>query len=104
MDTIQAATPNWPILSPITKCTTTRALFPSCKGRQINASFECGDITSDAGGLLLRQLDRELSLIPSVARRISDPRDQASCLHSTEQVIQQHVFGIAMGYGDPNEH
>ncbi|PWV72384.1 transposase [Halomonas sp. A11-A] len=38
------------------------ATFPHCKGRQIVAHFDGGDVTVDAGILLLRQLDREMGL------------------------------------------
>lgn len=86
------------------KSTTNSALFPRCKGRQITANFEGGDITSDGGVLLLRQLDRKLGLIRSVASKIGDARNQQQCKHSTEQVIRQRVFGIALGYEDLNDH
>jgi hypothetical protein len=88
----------------MTKCTTSSALFPRCKGRQVTANFEGGDITSDAGVLLLRQLDQELGLIRSVASKIDDPRNQQQCTHGTEQVIRQRVFGVALGHEDLNDH
>jgi len=88
----------------MTKCTTSSARFPRCKGRQVTANFEGGDITTDGGVLLLRQLDRELGLIRSVASKIDDPRNQKQCTHRTEQVIRQRVFGVALGYEDLNDH
>ena len=58
----------------MTHCTVTQDLFPRCKGRKIETNFDGGDITSNAGVVLLRQLDRELGLTRSIARKITDPR------------------------------
>ena len=44
----------------MTNCIQESFVFPGCKGRRIEASFEGGDITSDGGVLLLRQVDRRL--------------------------------------------
>ena len=88
----------------MTKCTTPSASFPRCKGRQIIARFDGGDVTSDGGILLLRQLDREMGLTRAVARRLSDERDAQRCLHRTETLVRQRVFGLALGYEDLNDH
>lgn len=86
------------------KCTMPTASFPRCKGRQILASFDSGDVTSDGGILLLRQLDREMGLTRSVARRLNDERDPQLCLHRTETLVRQRVFGLVLGYEDLNDH
>ena len=88
----------------MTKCTTPSASFPRCKGRQIIASFDGGDVTSDGGILLLRQLDREMGLTRAVARRLSDERDPQRCQHRTDTLVRQRVFGLALGYEDLNDH
>ena len=87
----------------MTKCTTPTATFPRCKGRQITASFDGGEVTSDGGILLLRQLDREMGLTRAIARRLSDDRDPQRCLHRTETLVRQRVFGLALGYEDLND-
>lgn len=75
-------------------------------GRQrITAGFCGGDITSDAGMLLLRQADRRLGLIDAVAAVIPDHRrDLDRCRHSIADLLRQRVFGIACGYEDLNDH
>ena len=88
----------------MTKCTTPSASFPRCKGRQVIARFDGGDVTSDGGILLLRQLDREMGLTRAIARRLSDDRDPQRCLHRTETLVRQRVFGLALGYEDLNDH
>ncbi|GGO76323.1 hypothetical protein GCM10011348_03250 [Marinobacterium nitratireducens] len=88
----------------MTHCTVTQDLVPRCKGRKIEANFDGGDITSDAGVILLRQLDRELGLTRSIARKITDPRSPSHCRHQAQTMIQQRVYGLALGYEDLNDH
>ena len=88
----------------MTDCIPTDAHFPRCKSRKIQADFAGGDITSDAGVLLLRELDRELQLSRSISRVVHDPRDSSRCLHKTETVIRQRLYGLALGYDDLNDH
>ncbi|WP_409525739.1 IS1380 family transposase [Nitrincola sp. MINF-07-Sa-05] len=88
----------------MTHCTVTRDLFPRCKGRKIEINFDGGDITADAGVILLRQLDRELNLTRSIARKITDPRNPSLCRHQAQTMIRQRVYGLAMGYEDLNDH
>ncbi|MBW9266464.1 MAG: transposase [Candidatus Thiodiazotropha sp. (ex. Lucinisca nassula)] len=45
------------------------------KRRRVQAEFSGGDITSDGGVLLLRQIDTRLGLLKAVDDAISEPRD-----------------------------
>ncbi|MCW4153814.1 transposase [Halomonas sp. 18H] len=84
----------------MTKCTTSTTSFPRCKGREITASFDGGEITSDGGALLFRQLDREMGLTRAIARRLDDARASRRCQHRAETMLRQRVFGLALGYED----
>ena len=66
----------------MTECTTAADLFPACKSRKVEVDFEGGDITSDAGSLLVRQVDRKLGLTRDLSKRLADPRRKSSCRHS----------------------
>ncbi len=46
----------------MTNCTEHRIKFPSLKRRKIEAEFSGGDVSSDGGVLLLREMDRQLKL------------------------------------------
>ncbi|MEJ1355704.1 MAG: transposase, partial [Candidatus Sedimenticola sp. (ex Thyasira tokunagai)] len=46
----------------MTNCNQTVLEFPVLKRRKVQAEFSGGDITSDGGVLLLRQIDRRLGL------------------------------------------
>ena len=51
----------------MTECTQKSFEFPACKRRVIEANFEGGDITTDGGVLLLRQVDSMLGLSEAIA-------------------------------------
>jgi hypothetical protein len=88
----------------VTNCTAEIIAFPACKRRKIEAQFSGGDITSDGGVLLLRQMDRRLGLTEAMAKIIPDPRDPARCEHRLVDLIRQRVYGLALGYEDVNDH
>jgi hypothetical protein len=46
----------------VTVCTTDTVEFASCKRRKVQANFGGGEITSDAGVMLLSQADKKLKL------------------------------------------
>ena len=88
----------------MTNCNQSSFEFPGFKRRKIEADFDGGAITSDGGVLLLREVDKQLRLSQSVASVLEDPRRRKSCLHDTLSLIQQRVYGLALGYEDLNDH
>ena len=88
----------------MTECTQESFDFPPCKRRRVDATFDGGDITSDAGVLLLQRADRRLGLNTAVARALHDPRRRASCAHGLDSLTRQRLFGLALGYEDLNDH
>ena len=78
--------------------------FGSCKGRKIKVNFNGGDITSDAGVLLLKSTDQKINLSPRIAKILNDPRVKKSCHHSVLSMLRQLVYGIGVGYEDLNDH
>lgn len=88
----------------MTDCTGRLFEFPVCKRRKVEAEFSGGDVTSDGGIVLLRQVDRLLGLSARVAQSLNDPRDPAKWTHTTTDVVRQRLFGLALGYEDLNDH
>lgn len=88
----------------MTICSRDQLEFPGCKGRKVEAEFSGGNVTSEGGLLLLRQVDRHLGLTSSVASMLDDPRRQASCEHTSLSMLRQRVYGLAAGYEDLNDH
>jgi hypothetical protein len=70
----------------------------------VEANFKGGEISSDGGVVLLRQVDRRLKLTTAIARVLDDPRRQASCEHDVLSLVRQRLYALALGYEDLNDH
>ncbi len=88
----------------MTECTRRPIVFSSLRRQKVVANFDGGRLTSDAGAILLRQVDRRLGLTSALARCIADPRDPAKIRHELSTMLAQRIFGIALGYEDLNDH
>lgn len=88
----------------MTECYQSLFDLPVCKSRKIQVDFQGGEVSSDAGVLLVRQADRKLRLTEELHRRLSDPRRQASCGHRQIELLRQRIYGLALGYEDLNDH
>jgi len=88
----------------MTNCTASKIEFLPLKRKKIEAEFSGGDITSDAGALLLREVDNKLGLLNAVDKEINDPRNKSHITHSQLSMLKQRVYGIALGYEDLNDH
>jgi hypothetical protein len=72
--------------------------------RVIDAAFDGGDIVSDAGVLLLRQVDQRIGLTRSIARVFDDRRRRASVAHSMRDLLAQRIYGLCCGWEDVCDH
>jgi len=88
----------------MTECNREPLLFSSLNRQQIVADFDGGQLTSDAGALLLREADRRLRFTEKLAACLTDPRDPAKIIHELQTMLAQRIFGIALGYEDLNDH
>jgi hypothetical protein len=88
----------------MTDCSTQPLLFSSLGSRKIQGDFNGGSLTSDAGALLLREVDKRLGLTEAVNRCIPDPRNEFFIVHQQKTMLAQRIFGIALGYEDLNDH
>jgi hypothetical protein len=88
----------------VTECNRQALLFSSLGRQQIQADFAGGTLTSDAGGLLLREVDRRCGLIDALAAGLTDPRDPARITHELRTMLAQRLYGLALGYEDLNDH
>jgi hypothetical protein len=88
----------------MTDCTTNPIEFSRLKRRKIQADFNGGQLTSDGGAVLLREVNRHLGLIDALNACIPDPRNQDLIVHQQKTLLAQRIFGIALGYEDLNDH
>ena len=87
-----------------TECTCKRYHFQALGRRDIIADFSGGAITSDGGGLLLREVEKRTHILKRFAACFTDHRNQKQIEHTVLDLISQRVYGIALGYEDLNDH
>jgi len=88
----------------MTNCTQTAIEFPPLKRRQVQAEFSGGDVTSDGGALLLRQVDHRIGLTAAVDAALNDPRDLRYVQHDQISLLRQRIYALCLGYEDLNDH
>ena len=87
-----------------TQCRDPKFVFQGTGSRSLVAEFNGGTITSDAGALLLRQLETRRGIVSQFAACFRDHRDPARIDHPLEHLVAQRVFGLVLGYEDLNDH
>ena len=88
----------------MTHCNPTSSKFSPLKGRQIETQFSGGDMTSDTGVLLLREMDKQLGLSQQVASVFPDTRHSSYVKHSLLSLLRQRLYALCQGYEDLNDH
>jgi hypothetical protein len=78
--------------------------FSDFGSRKTIAAFDGGEITSDAGILLLREAAQRLNLFSRLADCFEDHRDGAHVRHSLADLLNQRVSAMTLGYEDLNDH
>ena len=78
--------------------------FPGLGRRKIEANFAGGQVSSDGGVMLLRQVDRWLGFTTRLDRILPDQRNPLFIQHSQESLLRQRIYGLALGYEDLNDH
>jgi hypothetical protein len=72
-------------------------------GKAVALDFEGGLLSSDAGLVLLKDVDAQLGLSRALSEVLTDPRDPRRIHFTFADLIQQRVFQIAAGYEDAND-
>ena len=79
------------------------ALSSPVAGKVFHAAFDGGCLTSDAGVLVLAEIDRRLGIAERLARCITDPRSPERVHHTLAEMIRFRMLLIAAGYADAND-
>src|SRR6202140_5035552 len=87
-----------------TECSAELFDFGTVEGRSVEAAFDAGLVTSDAGALLLGAADRAIDLVGRFASCFHDERRREYVEHEVATLVGQRVFAIALGYEDLNDH
>jgi hypothetical protein len=75
----------------------------SVVGKAIIARFDGGQISSDAGVLILREVEQRLGVAECLAASINDPRLPERVRHSVADILRFRMLMIAAGYEDGND-
>jgi len=78
--------------------------FHPLKHREIRAQFDGGAITTEGGGLLLREVEKRIGIVRQFAACFRDYRNSDLIEHTVEELVAQRVYGLALGYEDLNDH
>jgi hypothetical protein len=73
-------------------------------GRELVWRCDGGDITSDGGLLVLKQLEQRMGIVRRFAACFEDYRNPDQIEHPLLDLIRQRVFALALGYEDLNDH
>ena len=88
----------------MTECNQKDLTFHGLGRREVVARFDGGAITSDAGGVLLRELEERTGILQRFADCFTDHRDADLIEHTVLDLIKQRTFGLTLGYEDLNDH
>ena len=78
--------------------------FHALGSREVIAQFDGGDITSDAGGLILREVEQRTGIVKRFAECFVDYRKPEAIEHPIEDLAAQRIYGLCLGYEDLNDH
>ena len=87
-----------------TACTAGQLEFHGPERRTVVGQFDGGKISSDSGGLLLREVEQRTHILKRLSGCFEDYRDPDQIEHCVESLIKQRVMGLALGYEDLNDH
>jgi hypothetical protein len=73
------------------------------QGKPVHVTFDGGRLTSDAGVLLLAEIERRLRLAERLAGCLTDPRAPERVRHTLTEMLRFRMLLIAAGYPDAND-
>ncbi len=87
-----------------TECNQATFEFHGLFQRKVKVRFDGGKISSDAGVVLLREVERRTGLLAGLAECFTDHRDPRLIEHTVKELLGQRVYGLCLGYEDLNDH
>ena len=87
-----------------TQCNQKSFEFHPLGRREVRGRFDGGAITSDAGGLLLREVEKRTGILAQFAACFTDHRNPERLEHTVRELVAQRVYALALGYEDLNDH
>ena len=77
--------------------------LPSVCRKKLSMGFDGGQLSSDAGLLLLRDVEKKLGLSRRLSGCMKDRRDRDRIQHPVDEMVKLRMFAIAAGYEDADD-
>lgn len=71
--------------------------------KKVEVRFTGEQISTDGGLLFLKEVDKNIGLIDSIAACLEDNRHQSYVKHNIKSLLSQRIIQIAAGYEDAND-
>src|SRR2546429_9599572 len=71
--------------------------------KAVGLDFDGGRLSSDAGVVLLKDIDDQLGLTRDLATVLSDPRDPRRVKFTRHDLLKQRIIQMAASYEDAND-
>jgi hypothetical protein len=79
-----------------TQCNPEQYEFSGIERRRVVAGFDVGQVTSDGGALLLKQVDEVIRFSERTAACFIDGRKPWLVEHTVKTLVGQRIFGIVL--------
>ena len=77
--------------------------LPPVQGKPVIARFDGGQLSSEGGLLVLREIEGRLGVADRLAACLKDPRAPEKVVHRLAEIIRFRMLMIAAGYEDGND-
>src|ERR1700676_2479419 len=77
--------------------------LPSVAHKKVSVGFDGGQLSSDAGVLVLRGIEKKLGLAARLASCMRDRRNPERIVRPLEEMLRLRMFAIAAGYEDADD-
>src|SRR5712691_2774278 len=88
----------------MTECKQKAIEFHALGSREVVGHFDGGDITSDGGGLMLREVEQRTGILKKFAACFVDYRNPEAIEHPVADLVAHRSYGLCLGYEDLNDH
>lgn len=87
----------------MTDYSTQQLEFTPLKSKKLVACFDEPHVSSDAGVLLLREVEQQIGVLGRLSTAIIDTRRQSHVAHHVSELLYQRAFQICLGYEDADD-
>jgi len=77
--------------------------FKMVSDKRLTADFTGGDVSTDGGVLVLREIANRLGIVDQLAGAIRDTRHQSYVRHDSKDLFAQRIYQVACGYDDADD-